>query len=144
MAEKLSENMSKLIHRMGQERDDIEMPKFNWDVTDFISCLEVLPEVEEYEVSHSFVVEKHGMRLLLKVEQDAGDVYFNLYQDGVELPVFSMKLRECQGARYINDKRGEYLEFAPSKCFGTRYDGYDVIPYGVRLYVKPSISIEMY
>lgn len=118
------------------------MPKFRWDFTDFISCLEVVPEVEEYDISHTFVVEKHGMRLLLTVFQDARDVYFSLYQNGVELPVFDMKLRECQSARYINDKRGEYLEFAPSKCFATRYD--DVIPYGVRLYVKPSISIEMY
>ena len=117
---------------------------FNWDVADFISCLEVVPKVEEYDISHSFIVEKHGMRLLLKVRQYDSDVYFSLYRDGIALPVFDMKLTECQGARYINDKRGEYLEFAPSKCFGTRYDGYAVIPYGVRLCVKPSISIEMY
>lgn len=122
----------------------MEMTMFTWDVTDFISCLEVVPEVEEYEVFHSFVVEKHGMRLLLTVYQYDGDVHFSLYQDGVDRPIFDMELIECQGARYINDKRGEYLEFAPSRCFGTRYDGEDFIPYGVRLRVKPSISIEMY
>lgn len=120
------------------------MPFFEWDVTDFISCLEVVPEVDGDDISHSFVVEKNGMRLLLTVYQYDGDIHFSLYRDGVTPPVFSMKLVECQGARYVNDKRGEYLEFAPAGCFGMRYDGEDLIPYGVRLRVKPSISIEMY
>ncbi len=84
------------------------MPFFEWDVTDFISCLEVVPEVDEDDISHSFVVEKNGMRLLLTVYQYDGDIHFSLYRDGVTPPVFSMKLVECQGARYVNDKRGEF------------------------------------
>lgn len=117
---------------------------FNWDVTDFIACLEVEPFVEEYEVCHVFEVEKDGIRILLSVYQYEGDVCFTLYRDGVENPVFNMTLTDCEGARYVNERGIEFLEFAPSKCFGSRYDGHAPIAFGVRLSVKPSISIDMF
>jgi hypothetical protein len=120
------------------------MPLLVWSETDFATCLEVLPAVEEYDVSYSYRVKRCGLRLDLTVYPYASDIYITLFREGVETPIFDMKLIECAGTRYINDERGEYLEFAPGKAlFGNRYDGF-VIPFGFRLSVKPCISIKLF
>jgi hypothetical protein len=116
-----------------------------WNVYEFIECLEVIPEVEEYETSHSFRIKKHNLRLELTIFQYAGDVYLDLYQEGLKEPIFSMRLLDCPGARYIKTKYGtEWLEFAAAKSFGNRYDGESPIPMGVRLAVNPQIKIELF
>ncbi len=116
-----------------------------WNQYKFIECLEVIPQVEEYETSHSFSVAKHGVRLNLTIFQYAGDVYIDLYQEGIKTAIFSMRLLDCPGARYVAQKNGaEYLEFAPARSFGGRYDGESPIPYGVRVAVNPHIQIELF
>ena len=54
------------------------MPPLVWDEADFIACLEVLPDIEEYGVSHIFRTEKDGLRLELTVFQFAGDICISL------------------------------------------------------------------
>ncbi|HWS87320.1 MAG TPA: hypothetical protein VN282_10165 [Pyrinomonadaceae bacterium] len=115
-----------------------------WNQYEFIECLGVLPEVEEYETSHVFRVEKDGLSLLLTVFQYDGDVHLELCREGIEPPVFSMKLIGCEGARYVSGKGAEYLEFAPAKSFGSRYDGTTPVPYGVRVGVNPHVRIELF
>ena len=115
-----------------------------WDELEFVECLEVVPTVEEYEVSHHFCVQEDGLTLKLTVFQYDGDVYISVYKDGVEIPILDVKLLACSGVRRVNDKRGDYLEFAPAKAFGSRYDGSSAIPLGIRLSVRPSISVELF
>lgn len=115
-----------------------------WDDADFIACLETLPVVGEYEVSHAFTVAGDGLRLEIVVFQHDGDVSIRLLRDGLERPVFEVTLLDCQGVRYVRDKAGERLEFAPSKCFGSRYDGRSPLPFGVSVSVKPSIQLRMF
>jgi hypothetical protein len=98
--------------------------------------------VEEYDDCHTFTVERDGLRLELIVSQYDGDVYLNLYREGIETPIFSMRLIGCAGARYVRDKGGDFLEFAPAKCFGSRYDGHSPAPFGFRVSVNPHIRIE--
>ncbi len=115
-----------------------------WDETDVLTCLEVEPEVDPDAIWHKYTVEKDGLRLQLIIHQYDGDIYFELFRDGVQRAVFFMKLLACPGIRYMKDRSHEYLEFAPAKCFGSRYDGESVIPFGVRLCVKPSIRVELF
>jgi hypothetical protein len=44
--------------------------------------------------------------------------------------------------RVVDDKRGQFLEFAAANTFTGRYDGYSVIPYGLRVWVKPQVCLE--
>ena len=117
-----------------------------WDQYKFIECLAVLPEVdEESETNHVFRVAKDGLRFILTIYQYSGDVYFDLFRDGIDEAVFKMKLLDCPGARYLATKDGdEWLEFAPAKSFGGRYDGESPILLGVRLAVSPHIKIELF
>jgi hypothetical protein len=116
-----------------------------WNQYEFIECLGVLPDVtDEYEPCHAFKVEKEGLRLEVCVFEDAGDVYLDLYREGVESPVFSARLVDCEGARYVVGKGADYLEFAPPTSYGARYDGASPMPYGVRVGVSPHIRIELF
>lgn len=116
-----------------------------WNEYDFVECLGVLPKVEDYQISHFYKVEKDGLKLELLVKQYDGDIYIALFREGLEMPVFHMRLLDCPGARYVKHKNhSDYLEFAPSKSFGSRYDRESVIPFGVRLAVDPHIMIELF
>src|SRR5262245_55835430 len=94
-----------------------------WDETDVIACLEVLPVVGDHAVSYTFSLRRDGLRLELTIYPYDRDVCISLHRCGIDVPTFDVKLIDCDGVRYVNDTRGEYLEFAPSKCFGGRYDG---------------------
>ncbi|WP_445178051.1 hypothetical protein [Pseudomonas sp. McL0111] len=48
----------------------------------------------------------------------------------------------CPGIRVVDDKRGKFLEFAAADTFAGRYDGYSVMPYGLRIWVDPQIFLE--
>ena len=116
-----------------------------WDQYEFIECLAVLPEIGEDDTYYSFNVLKDGLRLYLTVCQYGGDVYIDLYRDGLEASVFHMRLSECAAARYVRHQNGyECLEFAPAKAFGARYDGEPAMPVGVRVAVNPQIRIELF
>jgi hypothetical protein len=115
-----------------------------WDETDFIMCLEVLPVVDEHATSYAFSVTRDGLQLEVSIHPFDGDVCISLYRCGLDVPAFDVKLIDCNGVRYVSDMRGEYLEFAPAKCFGGRYDGLAPIPFGIRLCAKPHISIRMF
>lgn len=118
------------------------MPEFVWNEYEFIECLGVMPEVDEYSVSHTFKVERDGLRLELNVSQYDGDVYLYLYREGVGPPVFKMWLVDCEGVRYVRDKGGDFLEFAPAKSFGSRYDERSPASFGFRVSVDPHIRVE--
>ena len=115
-----------------------------WNEYDFVECLGVLPEVGDYETSHFYKVEKEELRLELKVKQYDGDIYIELFREGVEASVFYMRMLDCPGARYVKDRGRDYLELAATKSFGNRYDGESVIPFGVRLSINPHIRIELF
>ena len=117
-----------------------------WNETDFLEYLEVEPTLEdEYDYCYSYVKKcTQSLRLELTIYPYSGDIYISLFHESLEWSIFDIVMRDCPGARVVNDKRGNYIEFAESNCFTNRYDGESVIPYGVRLFVKPQIHIELF
>ena len=115
-----------------------------WDETDVLTVLEVIPDIGQDAIWHKYSVKKDGLELRVLLYQYDGDVQFELFREGIEKPIYSMKIIDCPGAIRKVDTTGEYLEFAESKCFGSRYDGNSSIPFGVRIYIKPSISISLF
>jgi hypothetical protein len=120
------------------------MPQLRWDEVDFLTWLEVEPKIDEFETGHHYSVSKDGLRLELSVFQFLRDIWITVYRDGVERPVVDFRITDCSGTRYVNDPRGEYLEFAPAQVFGDRFQRDFLIPAGVRLSVKPSICIKLF
>lgn len=116
-----------------------------WDEVDLLTVLEVVPEVETDGIWHQYIVKKDGIVLKLTIYQYDGDVRFELISENSGNSIFSMQLFDCAGVKRHYEKSGEYLEFAPSNCFGiSRYDGESSIPYGVRVSIKPSIKVDLF
>ncbi len=127
------------------------MPQLNWNETDFLECLEVEPDISDYAVSHSYEVNKNGLRLLITVWQYESAVQLTLSRDATEANLFSFAAYVRGEVRYVNDKRGTYLEItdsivAPSRFsymeFGDVFDR-ERFPYGVtvEIGVKPDIRV---
>lgn len=115
-----------------------------WDPTDVALVLEVMPEVSEYGLGYRYTVERDGLRLEVSISQYDGDAEIRLYRDGVANPVFNAAIRDCAGIRRVWEKNFECLEFAPRVVFDKRYDGVSSMPFGVRVAIKPSISISLF
>ncbi len=118
------------------------MPQLIWEPVDLLSTLGVMPIVGEHETSHRYVVEQGPLRLQLTIWQYDSDVEILLSVAPLPEPVLKYSILGCPGIRLISDKSGTFLEFAAADTFTGRYDGYSVIPYGLRLRVEPQIALE--
>lgn len=125
------------------------MPELKWDKFDFFYCLEVEPQVEEYEISYFYEVRRDDLILELTVWPLESVVALSLRQSNSENLLAEFALFVHGNVRHINDKRGEYLEF--EKCLMTplrsSYLEADVIwqqtkpNWRVELLIKPHIQI---
>lgn len=68
------------------------MPQLKWDETEFIECLEILPTVEDYSVSHVFEIKKDALILQLTVWQYESVVQLAVFREQVEVAVIQMAL----------------------------------------------------
>ncbi len=118
------------------------MAQFVWEPLDLLNILGVAPKVGEYETSHQYVVSQPPVRLEIMLWQYDGDVQLELFVAPFEHEVLKFSMLACPGVRAVNDKRGQFLEFAATNAFTGRYDGYSVIPYGLRVWVTPQIRLE--
>src|SRR5262249_22970351 len=66
----------------------------------------------------------------------------NLFVAPFQSAIVRYSMLGYPGVRAVDDKRGQFLEFAATNTFAGRYDGYSVIPYGVRVWVVPHIRLE--
>jgi hypothetical protein len=84
------------------------VPELQWDETDFIECLEVVPEVEEYKTSYVFAVLRNDLRMLLTVRPHESAIQVTLCQEGSGRSLMDFALFVRGKTRYIH----EYLELA--------------------------------
>lgn len=100
------------------------------------------PEVGEYETSHKYVISQPPLRLEITLRQYDGDVQLELFVTPFDGPVMRYSMLSCPGVRAGSEKRGQFLEFAATNTFTGRYNGYSVIPYGLRVWVEPHVLLE--
>lgn len=129
------------------------MPELDWDLTEFVEVLEVLPQSEEYGTEHRFCVGKDGMRLEVSVWPHESVVSIDLYREGISHPVISHALFVRGSAERVKDRGGEYLRLRDSVVAPSRFSYLDFeeglhdtesTPCGltVRLAVNPQIRVE--
>lgn len=118
------------------------MSQIVWEPVDLLDVLGVAPVVGEHGTSHQYVLEQGPVRLQITVWQYDSDIEILLSAPPLLKPVVKYSMLDCPGIRAIRDKRGTFLEFAAANTFTGRYDGYSVMPYGLRLWVEPQIVLE--
>jgi len=100
------------------------MPELKWNETDFIECLEVTPK-EEDDVSYFFKVIRNGLCLTLNLFQYDSVVYFDLYREGNDDPLFSFGLFVRGAIEYKKEKDREYLLFQNALPVPSSFTYYD-------------------
>ncbi len=112
-----------------------------WDETDVLGYLEVVPDYDEEYYSYEYNIERSGIHLRLTIASCDAYVHFEVWRNEEDPPLVDFPLAHCAGIRYINDKRGEYLEFLPGKVYGERARDNCEFPYSIRLFAKSFIAI---
>jgi hypothetical protein len=118
------------------------MPELAWDPVDFLDVLEVVPLEEEFGTSYLYKLKRNAMTIELHVYPLAGDVLLRIPHDLQAEPLINLRLLGCPAARVVQDKRGEFIEFAAANAFMGRFDERASVAYGFRLRVKPFIQAE--
>src|SRR5687767_13037886 len=87
------------------------MPELKWNEYEVIECLGVLPEIDDYNIGHHFKIERNGLILEMSIWQYESLIAISLYQTGNKNPFITFWFVVRDEIRYINDKRGYFLEF---------------------------------
>ncbi|MCF6441877.1 Ypar14, super integron cassette [Pseudoalteromonas luteoviolacea] len=116
----------------------------NWDETDVLATLEVLPEIESDGIWHKYAVKKQGIELVVFIYQYDGDVRIELKTELLDKSVFSMHIMDCPSIVRKLDSTGEYLEFAAPNIVESHHGEPESIRYGARVYVTPSINVPLF
>ena len=107
-----------------------------WNETDVLAYLETEPVYCADDYSYEYEVEQEALVLRLVIAPYDAFVHFHICERGVKTPLLEFAVPYCAGVRVINDQRGEYLEFQPSRPHTP--DGF---PLGVLLMVRPHIAL---
>lgn len=118
------------------------MPELAWDPLAFLDALGVAPVEDEEGICYQYKAHRQGVTLELKVWPLDGDVSIELTCERQVQPLLKVNLLGCPAARVLHEKRGQYIEFAAAKAFGSRYDETSAAPYGFRLWLDPFIQVE--
>jgi hypothetical protein len=86
------------------------MPQLEWNDIDLLDFFAVEPTVEDYAASHNYEVERNGLRLLFTVWQNESVIQVSVFRSGAEDVLFTFAAYVRSGVRFIDDKRGKYLE----------------------------------
>jgi hypothetical protein len=115
-----------------------------WNKYELIEFFGLLPEEDEDQTYLSFNVEKDGLRLNVTFFHYVSAVYIDVFRYGVDEPVFSTRIENSAGMKYMKQANGwECLEVAtPHRNISFEEEW--IIPMGARIKINPHISVEMF
>jgi hypothetical protein len=127
------------------------MAELQWDKTDWLVCLGVLPEVAEYETLFIYRVERAGMILILEVTPHESIIEIKLQRQGQEQDLLNLTFLVDGIVEYRQEKWGNYLQLWSCRMVTSRFyyiqergDG-DISPnalVNVEITVDPDIWIQ--
>lgn len=97
------------------------MPQLKWNEYDFIECLGILPEIQEYGISHSFELNQESFLLSLTVWQYESLVAISLFNEKKTFEIFELWFVVKREIEFVDDKYGSYLRFLDIKIVLDRF-----------------------
>ena len=135
---------------LGRFTTRTHMPQLKWDETEFIECLEVVPEVAEHQTQHIFTVSRHGLTLTITIWQLESMVTLALRRDGQTLLLTQFTLAIRGDVSLQRHKSGDYLEFCDCVVCPGRFsyihgpgDPSDTARFGHSLVVQVAVAPEI-
>ncbi|HEY1051191.1 MAG TPA: hypothetical protein VGE39_15580 [Prosthecobacter sp.] len=115
-----------------------------WNKTDLLEFFEVDPDFNEAALSHSFEVNRDGLRLLVTLFAFENAAYVSLYREGQDTALFTVRREECTHV-HVTVGVGSRLCFEVGKPQRpvTDMGMPPVLVHGFRVYVWPSFQVEL-
>jgi hypothetical protein len=98
-----------------------KMSQLKWDKTDFLLCLGVLPEVEDYETSFRYIVERAGLVLSIAVTPYESIIEVQLQRTGSTVNLLGLSLLVGGVVEYKCEKWGKYLQLPACRIVTNRF-----------------------
>ena len=103
-----------------------------------------MPSFDEEAHSHSFEVDRDGLRLLVSLYDLEGAVFVSIFRDGLSEPLFTVRRELCTHAHVTE---GSHLR----RCFEAGAPKHPVtdmgippvLARGVRVYIEPQFQVEL-
>lgn len=115
-----------------------------WSEADLTEFFGVVSSFHDDAQSHSFEVNRDGLRLLVTIFNYDGGVYVSLFRDGLTEAVFTVRREECTHAHITQDRHfRRCLEAGSPKHAVTEMGIPPVLSWGVRVYVEPQFQVEL-
>ncbi len=125
------------------------MPQMEWDETDVLTCLKVLPEVEEFGTSYHYETRQEELTLSVRIWPHESIVAVSLSHQEATCASWTLAVRGF--VRRVCDNAGERLEFCDCMIVSSRFAYMsEANPFGVapfrhsptmQLFIKPHIRI---
>lgn len=119
------------------------MPSLKYDVIDLLEFFGVEPDVGEDEVWFTYTIVRNGLIFDFTIFPYDSVVIFSLKREGSSVYLFYAHITESEGLKLRRD-RIPYLEVAPGKIFGGRFDLEYTIPYGFEIALEPDVQIKLF
>lgn len=127
------------------------MPGLKWNEYDFVECLGVLPEIDDYETGHHFTVKKENLTLVISIWQYDCLFEFSLFQNDFEKPFMNFYLSVREEVKFVNHKQSSYLIFRDCAIVSPKHPITDSVEFvkhidsdnlAMELEVEPQIQIK--
>lgn len=97
------------------------MPELKWNEYDFIECLGVLPEKEEFFTSHYFELSRDDLFLQITVWQHESCVAVSISKESDKQPFIIFHLLVRDEIIFINEKESSFLRFQNCIIVSSRF-----------------------
>lgn len=97
------------------------MPELSWNKIDFIECLGVMPESEEYETYFGYTVARNRLLLLITVRPYESVIELRLRRDNTSNDIISFALLVEGNAGFKSEKWGDYLLLTSCRVISDRF-----------------------
>ena len=115
-----------------------------WSEPDLVAFFGVVPNYCVVAESHSFELQRDGLRLLVTLFGFEGAVYVSVFRDGLPEPLFTVIQESCTHA-YVTDGQRSPRCFQAGAPEGrvTEMGIPPVLVRGVRIYIEPQFQVEL-
>lgn len=107
---------------------------------EFVEFFSMVSPLDEEACSYTYSARRDGMELVLTVFPIAGEVYADLFREGVTQSIISSRLRDCTHSRLVRLGAVQWLEIGRPHVPTHEADA--PLSWGLRLAIDPHLRVE--
>jgi len=107
---------------------------------EFVEFFSMVSPLDEEACSYTYSARRDGLELVLTVFPVAGEIYADVFRDGVKQSIISSRLRDCTHSRIVRLGAVQWLEIGRPPVPTPHADAH--LSWGLRLAIDPHLRIE--